>query len=231
MKRLVALVAALVACAVEAAPRVYSRECDVASRRSDRGGVYCSTPDGGSDPCTVAACTPGQTNSTLWSGDQTAGTPWTDQSDSAATPSRSAGPTTCGSATTRWQIPSTSTTAWSGRQQQSACPSGTVSLSLRLRGHAGAGSGSVNIVFYGSTAPGAYTLGAACAFTAVASRCSVPNKTITGVTRYVWIGNGIPGAVDSAHGATDVDIWDIQCEQGSSVTGPIPTAGTAVTCP
>lgn len=38
-----AALALLVSVACDAAPRVYDRACDVASRRSDRGGVFCST--------------------------------------------------------------------------------------------------------------------------------------------------------------------------------------------
>lgn len=45
-----AALALLVAAACEAAPRVYDRSCDVASRRSDRGGVAC-----GSGPFVLAA--------------------------------------------------------------------------------------------------------------------------------------------------------------------------------
>ena len=50
--RLAAL-ALLVSVACDAAPRVYDRACDVASRRSDRGGVYCSTADAGLAPMTL----------------------------------------------------------------------------------------------------------------------------------------------------------------------------------
>ena len=45
-----AALALLVSVACDAAPRVYDRACDVASRRSSRGGVACSTVDGGSPP-------------------------------------------------------------------------------------------------------------------------------------------------------------------------------------
>lgn len=41
--RLAALAIVVAACAVLAAPRVYDRGCDVASRRSSRGGVACGS--------------------------------------------------------------------------------------------------------------------------------------------------------------------------------------------
>lgn len=65
MKRaLLALV--LVGCGAVAAPRIYDRACDVASRRSDRGGVACSgvsyaqfefAPTSGAGMGAVCACT------------------------------------------------------------------------------------------------------------------------------------------------------------------------------
>lgn len=71
MRRLLAVLA-LAGCGAIAAPRVYDRACDVLSRRSDRGGVYCVSADTdagvsflftlsppASEECTCAASTSG----------------------------------------------------------------------------------------------------------------------------------------------------------------------------
>lgn len=217
----------LASVACEAAPRVFDRTCDIASRRSDRGGVSCG-PVCGTRP---AACTSGVTNvlkysevfstagsSSNWTNSQTGGGP----NVITVTDNFATGPDCVTQNAARLQINAQGAAEFSLRAQSLA--SATYSCGLWVKGNAGT-SGVLHLWITSSGLNACATV----AFTPTWTRVKQENVNIAAGTFY--IGSDPADCGGGATAAVDVLVADAQCNTGATLSGYVKTTTAAASCP
>ena len=224
-----AALALLVSVACDAAPRVYDRACAVASRRSTRGGVYCST--GATCASAPAACTPGVENllkysevfstagsSSNWTASQSGGGP----NVAVVTENYAIGPDCVTQNAARVQILAQDPASFSLRAQ--ALATNTLSCGLWVKGNLGT-SGNIHL-WVTSSGLNACVV---CAFTGSWTRCKQENTLIAAGTFY--FGSDPADCGGGATAAIDVLVADAQCNTGATLSGYIKTTTAAATWP
>lgn len=126
----------------------------------------------------------------------------------------------------RIQFPATPSGRVSILYQTNGCPSGNVALSCFVRGVDGGGVMDIGL----NDGPSGYR-GGECAFTNTSwTRCYVEGMEIdTGGAISFFLGNGTAALEDVPRNASDVLVSRCQCENGSTISPSIPTAGSTVT--
>lgn len=208
-----------------AAPRVLDRTCDVASRRSSRGGVACAA----CAETAIPACTSGRTNYMLYS-QALANAAWVKENSGGAIVS----PTTtdnyalapdCTMTATRIQIPATSGVEYSDLFQQNVAWTG-VSTSHCLYVKGTLTDGTADFAHFNG---GAWVNMALPFVSSGWTLVKSENNNVTG--GYLKIGNNSVQNGGVARAANDILVWGVQATIGATCAGYIPTTSTAAACP